>query len=255
MATMYAPQNNSPIARTSGTISSSATTITVNDGSILPQAPNVLTLGTGEDAELVLMTAKASNILTVERGFNGTTAKEWSEGTAVYRAITAQDISALQENVDAKQANITASGILKGNGSGGVSAAVAGTDYQSPLTPETDYDVPLNRLSTGYPTAVGGITYLTNNTWYQSLQINASNSRVLAAPSEDDGHAAGLIVCNVASNDYPKFAPGEIVVGGFPNWTGPDKYYCFDVRRVKVTNGSITENHGVWRIWEAVITQ
>ena len=33
-----------------------------------------------------------------------------------------------------RQASITASGILKGNGSGGVSAAVAGTDYQSPLT-------------------------------------------------------------------------------------------------------------------------
>lgn len=31
-----------------------------------------------------------------------------------------------------KQDKITASGILKGNGSGGVSAAVAGTDYQSP---------------------------------------------------------------------------------------------------------------------------
>lgn len=33
-----------------------------------------------------------------------------------------------------RQASITASGILKGNGSGGVTAAVAGTDYQSPLT-------------------------------------------------------------------------------------------------------------------------
>ena len=32
-----------------------------------------------------------------------------------------------------KQDKITASGILKGNGSGGVSAAVAGTDYQGPL--------------------------------------------------------------------------------------------------------------------------
>lgn len=32
-----------------------------------------------------------------------------------------------------RQAKITASGILKGNGSGGVSAATAGTDYQAPL--------------------------------------------------------------------------------------------------------------------------
>lgn len=42
-----------------------------------------------------------------------------------------------------KQDKITASGILKGNGSGGVSAAVAGTDYQSPLTAGTDYQTPL----------------------------------------------------------------------------------------------------------------
>ena len=42
-----------------------------------------------------------------------------------------------------KQAAITASGLLKGDGSGGVSAAVAGTDYQTPLTAGTDYQTPL----------------------------------------------------------------------------------------------------------------
>ena len=41
----------------------------------------------------------------------------------------AQDIFAY---ADAKQAKITASGILKGNGAGGVSAAVKGTDYAAP---------------------------------------------------------------------------------------------------------------------------
>ena len=35
------------------------------------------------------------------------------------------------------QASITASGILKGNGSGGVSAATAGTDYQTPYKTTT----------------------------------------------------------------------------------------------------------------------
>jgi len=42
-----------------------------------------------------------------------------------------------------RQAKITASGILKGNGNGGVSAAVSGTDYQEPLTAGTDYQTPL----------------------------------------------------------------------------------------------------------------
>ena len=41
-----------------------------------------------------------------------------------------------------KQNKITASGILKGNGSGTITAATAGTDYQAPLTAGTDYATP-----------------------------------------------------------------------------------------------------------------
>lgn len=43
----------------------------------------------------------------------------------VYNLKDAQARSSLEN----KQATITASGILKGDGSGGVTAAVAGTDY------------------------------------------------------------------------------------------------------------------------------
>lgn len=56
-----------------------------------------------------------------------------------------------------KQAKITASGILKGDGQGGVSAATAGTDYQAPLTAGTDYATPAqladkaNTGQIGYP--------------------------------------------------------------------------------------------------------
>ena len=45
-------------------------------------------------------------------------------------------------DLSGKQDEITASGILKGDGQGGVSAAVAGTDYQAPLTAGTDYATP-----------------------------------------------------------------------------------------------------------------
>lgn len=38
-------------------------------------------------------------------------------------------VTPLSTTIDNKQAKITASGLLKGNGSGGVSAATAGTDY------------------------------------------------------------------------------------------------------------------------------
>ena len=50
------------------------------------------------------------------------------------------------QSLAGKQDKITASGILKGNGSGGVSAAVAGTDY---LTPATNYS-PTKEISGNY---------------------------------------------------------------------------------------------------------
>lgn len=45
-------------------------------------------------------------------------------------------------DLDGKQSTITASGILKGDGQGGVTAATPGTDYQAPLTAGTDYATP-----------------------------------------------------------------------------------------------------------------
>ena len=97
MATMYPPQNNGPHAVLAEAINASVTSITVADASMLPAAPNVLTIGLDEDAELVLLQSRTGNILTVQRGYNGTTAKAWNAGEWVYRAITAQDIAALQE--------------------------------------------------------------------------------------------------------------------------------------------------------------
>lgn len=52
-----------------------------------------------------------------------------------------------------KQDAITANGILKGDGLGGVSAAVSGTDYQAPLTAGTDYATPAQLASLVLKTA------------------------------------------------------------------------------------------------------
>lgn len=100
MQTMYAPANNGPRTALATGINSSITTMTVDDASIFPAAPNVLTIGATEDAELVLYTNITGNIITIERGYNGTTAAAWPEDTYVYRAITAQDVSSLQNNIN-----------------------------------------------------------------------------------------------------------------------------------------------------------
>ena len=70
LTTMYAPQNNGPHTALAETINAAQTDITVVDASVLPDAPNLLTIGTGEDAELVLMSAKTGNIITVTRRYN-----------------------------------------------------------------------------------------------------------------------------------------------------------------------------------------
>ena len=53
-------------------------------------------------------------------------------GVAVPTGATLDEMALLLADVIEKQNKITVSGILKGDGAGGVSAAVAGTDYQAP---------------------------------------------------------------------------------------------------------------------------
>ena len=185
---MYKGQANSPFTTTLGELSASATSVTVQDASVLPSTvPFLLTLGYDKSvSETVLVTAVNGNVLTIIRGVDGS-ALLWIAGTKCARVFTAKDLNDLQDNVTqlntdkaepgdipsaytstpamdgtgsagsgtayargdhvhptdtSRQAKITASGLLKGDGSGGVSAAAAGTDYQAPLTAGTDYATP-----------------------------------------------------------------------------------------------------------------
>lgn len=67
-----------------------------------------------------------------------------SRGKVATTVITVTELSYLddatsniQAQLNKKQAKITASGLIKGNGSGGVTAAVAGTDYMSAVAVTT----------------------------------------------------------------------------------------------------------------------
>lgn len=71
-----------------------------------------------------------------------TSVQEYAAGLlANYRTSAAQDV------IDAgKQAKITASGILKGDGAGGVSPATAGTDYATPQQVSEKYTKPADGI-------------------------------------------------------------------------------------------------------------
>lgn len=123
LQTMYPPQNNGISTELTSSINAAATSITVVDASVLPAPPNVLSLGGGDDTELVKFVSVTGNILTVERGFNGTTAKAWDAETKIYRGIQAQDVSALQANVNTV------------NGKADAHASRHGTGGADPISP------------------------------------------------------------------------------------------------------------------------
>ena len=102
LAKMYPPQANTPETSLSGALTAAGTTVNVVDGTMLPDAPNLLTIGAdGSTAETVLMTEKSGNVLTVVRGQDGTTARAWSAGNVIGRYFTAADQKAMQDNITA----------------------------------------------------------------------------------------------------------------------------------------------------------
>ena len=102
LAKMYPPQANTPETSLSGALTAAGTTVNVVGGTMLPDAPNLLTIGAdGSTAETVLMTEKSGNVLTVVRGQDGTTARAWSAGDVIGRYFTAADQKAMQDNITA----------------------------------------------------------------------------------------------------------------------------------------------------------
>lgn len=103
---MYEAASNSvPTALRTG-IGAAAVGFAVADATVLPQGPNIATIGDGDDAELVYYAAIENDVVTgCVRGFYGTVAADWPANTPVYRAYTAYDHDAFVENIDALAAD------------------------------------------------------------------------------------------------------------------------------------------------------
>lgn len=240
--TMYAPQANSPTTSTTASLSSSATSVTVLDASVLPAAPTLLVLGGDtSNAETVLCTAKNSNTLTITRGVEGS-ARAWDSATSVGRLFTAKDLKTVQDNItalntgkaessdvptaststpqkdgtgsygsgttyargnhvhptdDSRQAKITASGILKGDGNGGVSAATSGTDYALPSAIPT--------ASTTTPSMDGSGSYGSGTAYARSNHVHptdTSRQAKIIASGILKGDGNGGVSAATAGTDY-----------------------------------------------------
>lgn len=99
MLTMYKGNINAPKTTLTAAISALSTTITVANGSVLPDAPNLAVLGEGSITEVVLYGAKTGNVLSsITRGFEGS-AMSWPANTPVSRRLTAYDYNTLVDNI------------------------------------------------------------------------------------------------------------------------------------------------------------
>lgn len=94
-----------------------------------------------------------------------------------------------------RQAKITASGLLKGNGSGTVSAAVAGTDYQAPLTFDS---TPTSGSSN--PVTSGGV-YSAIQSLGSVLNYKGTVATVSALPSSGN-HTGDVYHVNADAGEY-----------------------------------------------------
>ncbi|MEK4879496.1 hypothetical protein [Paenibacillus sp. FSL R5-0908] len=97
---MYSAIANSPGTELSAAITAAVTTIPVVTGSVLPEGPNIITIGVDETSETVLYTSKSGNsLIGCTRGFGGTTAKGWAVASRVARYYTAYDHEAFRKNL------------------------------------------------------------------------------------------------------------------------------------------------------------
>ena len=126
LSTMYPAKAGSPKTVLASQISASATQMTVADGSVLPDAPNLAVLGSDSSAEIVSYSAKNGNTISgLVRGLGGTTASVWDADTLVARNFTSFDH-------DRFITNITALGTEKANAADiGNLAALDTLDYTS----------------------------------------------------------------------------------------------------------------------------
>ena len=103
---MYKPVAYSPVTSIYAAIGAGDTIITVNNGALLGDAPNIAVIGkTASSSETIVYGVKNGNILSnVQRGVQGI-AKSWSVGDQIARNFTALDQSNIQDNINALNAD------------------------------------------------------------------------------------------------------------------------------------------------------
>ena len=127
--------------------------------------------------------------------------------------------NATQAALNDKQAKITASGLLKGNGSGGVTTATKGTDYAGTSKMVTATLLAASWTGSSapytYTLAVTGVTANSNQELLPALTITSEQLTALQAANIQDGGQAANSVTLTAFGDKPTIdLPIRVIVRG-----------------------------------------
>lgn len=105
MEAMYNPMAFSPPTTLADAVGAADTVIPVADVSVFPDPPSLATIGSAENAETIVYTAKTDSALSgCIRGLEGT-AKTWAAGETIARNFTALDHTALIANINELERN------------------------------------------------------------------------------------------------------------------------------------------------------
>jgi hypothetical protein len=156
---------------------------------------------------------------TTSPKMNGTAAvgseTKWAKGDHVHPTDTS------------RQAKITASGILKGNGSGGVSAAVAGTDYAAPSAIPTAY--------TSNPAMDGTASAGSSTSWAKGDHVHPTDTSRMAASLKGAANGVAELDANgkVPSSQLPSYVD-DVIEGYYHN----SKFYKEAAHTTEITGES-----------------
>src|SRR5690625_849189 len=92
---MFVNASNNAVAKLSSNINSSQTSLTVDDASIFPDAPFLITV----NEEIMRVTSVSGNSLTVQRGREGTSASSHNAGSTVENNFTAGTYQTLVDEI------------------------------------------------------------------------------------------------------------------------------------------------------------
>jgi len=186
-----------------GAINDSTTSIVVVNGSSFPSVGNFrLLIGSDPDTgELVLVTARSVNTLTVVRGQESTSAQSWPDGTTVTHIVTAGAIITLRDTLKGKTLNSLLETISISQD--GYALTWLNTDGYWAARPGSPFTISGNELNTTRTLSIDGYGTFTSSHFNPQLYVNGN---VLSSSSFSVGDIPlSTSTYNYVSDGYQTF--------------------------------------------------